>query len=82
VRFERCEFLPVDDGPYTWNRIRYPVPPDAYSWMREWPESSGSAPPRFEKAVSPQGTRDFQASERPCTEAQFNYDVDSTAWRK
>jgi hypothetical protein len=45
VRFDRCEFLPVDDGPYTWNRIRYPVSPDAYSWLREWPESFGSAPP-------------------------------------
>jgi hypothetical protein len=62
VRFERCEFLPVDDGPYTWNRIRYPVSPDAYSWMREWPESSDFAPPRFEGEV-PLGTLDFQASE-------------------
>jgi GDP-fucose protein O-fucosyltransferase len=40
VRFENCEFLSVGDGPYTWNRIRYPVSPDAYSWFREWPESS------------------------------------------
>jgi hypothetical protein len=63
VRFDRCEFLPVDDGSYTWNRIRYPVSPDAYSWMREWPESSGSAPPRFEGEVSPPGTLDFHASE-------------------
>jgi hypothetical protein len=63
VRFERCEFLPVDDVPYTWNRIRYPISPDAYSWMREWPESSDSAPPRFEEEVSPPGTLDFQASE-------------------
>jgi hypothetical protein len=63
VRFERCEFLPVDDGPFTWNRIRYPLSPDAYSWMREWPESSDSAPPCFEGEVSPPGTLDFQASE-------------------
>ena len=49
VRFDRCEFLPVDDGPYSWNRFRYPVSPDAYSWMREWPESSNSAPPSFER---------------------------------
>jgi hypothetical protein len=63
VRFERCEFLPVDDGPYTWNRIRYPVSPDAYSWMREWPESSDSAPPHFEGGVSLPGTLHFQARE-------------------
>ena len=48
VRFDRGEFLPVDDGPYSWNRIRYPVSPDAYSWLREWPESSGLAAPPFE----------------------------------
>ena len=47
VRFERCEFLPVDDGLYTWNRIRYPVSPDAYSWLREWPEAADLAPPPF-----------------------------------
>jgi len=47
VHFDRCEFLPVDDGPYSWNRIRYPVSPDAYSWLREWPESFGSAPASF-----------------------------------
>jgi len=39
VRFEQCEFQPVADGPYSWNRIRYPVSPDAYSWLREWPEA-------------------------------------------
>ncbi len=39
VRFERCEFLPVDEGPFSWNRVRYPISPDAYSWFREWPES-------------------------------------------
>lgn len=39
VRFERCEFLPVEDGQYTWNRIRYPISPGAYSWFREWPEA-------------------------------------------
>jgi hypothetical protein len=45
VRYERCEFLPVADGPYSWNRIRYPVSPSAYSWFREWPESFDAAPP-------------------------------------
>jgi GDP-fucose protein O-fucosyltransferase len=63
VRFERCEFLPVDDGPYSWNRIRYPVSPDAYSWFREWPESSSSAPPPFEEEVPPSGTLELLASE-------------------
>ena len=63
VRFDRCEFLPVDDGPYSWNRIRYPISPDAYSWMREWPESSNSAPPPFEGEESPPGTLDLRASE-------------------
>jgi hypothetical protein len=45
VRFKDCEFLPVDDGPYSWNRVRYPVSPDAYSWFREWPESFEAAEP-------------------------------------
>src|SRR5262249_61495778 len=48
VRFERCEFLPVDDGPYSWNRVRYPVPPETCSWFREWPESYGTAGPSGE----------------------------------
>lgn len=39
VRFASCEFLPSSEGPYSWNRIRYPLSPDAYSWAREWPES-------------------------------------------
>lgn len=63
VRFDRCEFLPVDDGPYSWNRIRYPVSPDAYSWLREWPEASNSAPPPFEEQAPPAGTLDLLASE-------------------
>jgi hypothetical protein len=61
VRFDRCEFLAVDDGPYSWNRIRYPISADAYSWMREWPESSNAAPPPFEKQDLPSGTLDFCA---------------------
>lgn len=62
VHFDRCEFLPVGDGPYSWNRIRYPVSPDAYSWLREWPESSNSAPPPFGGEVSPSGTIDLIAN--------------------
>ena len=63
VRFERCEFLPVDDGPYTWNRIRYPVSPGAYSWLREWPESASSAPPPFGEEAPPSGTLELLAGE-------------------
>jgi hypothetical protein len=39
VRFERCEYLPVQDGPYSWNRVLYPVYPNVLSWFREWPEA-------------------------------------------
>ena len=39
VPFERCEFVPVQDGPYSWNRILYPVDPSVSAWFREWPES-------------------------------------------
>jgi hypothetical protein len=61
VRFDRCAFLPVDDGPYTWNRIRYPVSPDAYSWLREWPEAFGAAPPSLGRESSPSGTLELLA---------------------
>jgi len=63
VRFNRCEFLPVDGGPFSWNRIRYPISPDAYSWMREWPESSNSVPPLFQIDEPPRGTLDLRASD-------------------
>lgn len=46
VRFEACEFLPVDEGPFSWNRTRYPLGPHAYSWFREWPEAFDATPPR------------------------------------
>jgi GDP-fucose protein O-fucosyltransferase len=59
VRFDRCEFLPVGDGPYSWNRIRYPVSPDAYSWLREWPESFTCGLPPSEEEVPPAGTLDL-----------------------
>ena len=61
VRFDRCEFLPVDDGPYSWNRVRYPISPDAYSWMREWPESYGAVPPPFAEESSPCGALELLA---------------------
>ncbi len=52
VRFEHCEFLPVADGPYTWNRLRYPVSPGAYSWFRDWPEAF-SVPPSAPDEIRP-----------------------------
>ena len=38
TRFEACEYHPTGAGPYSWNRLGYPVDPTALSWMREWPE--------------------------------------------
>jgi hypothetical protein len=82
VRFDRCEFLPVDDGPYSWNRIRYPVSPDAYSWLREWPEASGSVPPPFCEPPPPPGTLDLLASQAELHGGGIRYlkeDGDQTA---
>lgn len=56
VRYDRCEFLPTDDGPYSWNRLRYLVSPDAYSWLREWPEAADLPAPPFDGDPVPQGT--------------------------
>jgi hypothetical protein len=39
ITFEGCEFKATRTGPYTWNRIRYPVDPRACSWLRDWPEA-------------------------------------------
>jgi len=39
IVFQRCEFAATQAGPYTWNRIQYPVEPRAYSWLRAWPEA-------------------------------------------
>jgi GDP-fucose protein O-fucosyltransferase len=61
VHFERCEFLPVADGPYSWNRIRYPVSPSAYSWLREWPESFDTAKPPSGEELLRFGTIDLLA---------------------
>ena len=38
TRFDACEYRPVEQGPYSWNRLGYPVDPAVLSWMREWPE--------------------------------------------
>jgi GDP-fucose protein O-fucosyltransferase len=61
VRFKGCEFLPVDDGPYSWNRVRYPVSPDAYSWFREWPESFEAADPTSGDGAPSLGVLDLPA---------------------
>lgn len=63
VRYERCEFLPVDDGPFSWNRIRYPISPDAFSWLREWPEAAGLAAPPFGGDPLPAGAITLHASQ-------------------
>ena len=60
VRFERCEFLPVDSGPFSWNRVRYPAPPGLSSWFREWPESFDTSGPSAQEAP-PFGTLDLRA---------------------
>jgi GDP-fucose protein O-fucosyltransferase len=39
VTFAGCEFLANGSGPYSWNRIQFPVDPRAYSWLRVWPEA-------------------------------------------
>jgi hypothetical protein len=39
IAFERCEFMATRSGPYSWNRIQFPVDPRAYSWLRVWPEA-------------------------------------------
>jgi hypothetical protein len=53
VRFEQGAFLPVDDGPFTWNQVRYPLSPDAYSWIREWPEAWSPPGPVFKPEPQP-----------------------------
>jgi hypothetical protein len=81
VRFERCEFLPVDDGPYTWNRIRYPVGPGYYSWFREWPEAfNAAAAPPGSDALSP-GTVELLASDATCTGIRSGTSKMQMAWR-
>ena len=60
VRFERCEFVPLDLGPFSWNRVRYPVPPETYSWLREWPESFETGRPQPE-ADPPSDTVELRA---------------------
>jgi hypothetical protein len=56
VRFENCEFLPVGEGHYSWNRVRFPVSPGAYSWFREWPEAFDPSLPTPAATAVPEGT--------------------------
>jgi GDP-fucose protein O-fucosyltransferase len=62
VPFERCEFPPVQEGPYSWNRIIYPVDPCAVSWLRDWPESF-QEPPAAPLDAVPSQTIFLRASE-------------------
>jgi SAM-dependent methyltransferase len=62
VRFENCEFLPVGEGHYSWNRVRFPVAPGTYSWLREWPEAFDSSPPTPPVTPVPEGTLHFGAA--------------------
>ncbi len=39
VPYDACAFLECCEGPYSWNRIAYPVPYKNYPWFREWSES-------------------------------------------
>ncbi len=34
-----CEFAPTRDSEFSWNRYNYPLPPNYFSWFREWPEA-------------------------------------------
>jgi hypothetical protein len=56
VPFKYCEFVPVQDGPYSWNRVLYPVCPGVHSWFREWPESFATASAAYGSKVAPEGT--------------------------
>ena len=74
VRFERCEFLPMSEGHYSWNRVRYPVSPGAYSWLREWPEAFDvSGPSSGEK---PSGSVDLLADGASLHGNKLRYTVD------
>lgn len=54
TRYDRGAFLPDDGGgPFSWNRLRYPVAPDAYSWFRAWPECAGLQLPGTDDGGTP-----------------------------
>lgn len=55
VDFQDGEFRPQRNGSFTWNRVRYPVEPLVYSWMREWPESFEPDPSRPQHVVPSPG---------------------------
>jgi hypothetical protein len=58
VPYERCAFTPAQDGPYSWNRILFPVHPCVVSWFRDWPEAFREAPA---DAALPGGTTVLRA---------------------
>jgi len=61
ARYERCAFVPDGEGPWSWNRLRMPVTPDAYSWLREWPECAGLPPPPGPEGPPPPGALELTA---------------------
>ena len=63
VPYQRCEFPPVQDGPYSWNRILYPVAASAISWLRDWPESHPDAAAEITPRILPRGSILLRASE-------------------
>lgn len=62
ARYDRGAFVPDHGGPYSWNRLRYPVSADAYSWLREWPECAGLQLPGHDDGQPPPGSLVLTAS--------------------
>jgi len=74
VPFERCEFVPVQDGCYSWNRVLYPVEPYVYSCFREWPESFQCAATAAGSGTVPEGTLYLRASEAQVHGVEARYE--------
>jgi GDP-fucose protein O-fucosyltransferase len=73
VPFERCEFPPVQAGPYSWNRILYPVDPSVSAWFRDWPEAYQEASAGAGYTAAP-GTVLLRASEARLAGPGRNYE--------
>lgn len=83
VPYRHCEFLPVQDGLYSWNRILYPVCPGVHSWFREWPESFDSVSVD-DSRITPDGTLVLRPSDASIcgTTARYerSYLLDNIGW--
>ena len=73
IPFQNCEFVPVQDGHYSWNRILYPVEPSVHSWFREWPEAF-SRDAGGESAVIPDGGIVLRAAEAEVYGGEARYE--------